>query len=310
MMLGWVMRWQLIVIFGVLVLVTMVIDLYLINPRGLKVTFKKSLLATSLWIGSALIFGLFVYDFLGKDLGLQYITGYVVEESLSMDNLFVFLIIFNYFKVPENHRRRALAWGIAGALILRGIFIFTGVELIRHFSWVIYLMAIFLIVTGIKLFYKQDEEVHPENNLLLRLMKKHVRLSNDYDGDKFMTKVNGVRMYTPMLVVLAVIATTDLVFAVDSIPTILGISQDTLVIYTSNIYAVMGLRALFFALSGLIGYFYYLHYGLAIILVFIGAKMIAQHWIPVPIEWALLFVFGVLVISALASLGRKKDLKE
>ncbi|MEI8346406.1 MAG: TerC family protein [Pseudomonadota bacterium] len=298
------------IIFIVLLLVTFVVDLLALNTREKEVSVKKSLLSAGLWALSAIIFGGFLFIFIGKELGLQYITGYLVEESLSLDNLFVFILIFSYFKVPERYQHRALAWGIVGAIVLRGVFIFAGIELIRHFHWSLYILGAFLIYTAIKLFFKSDEEVDLENNIVLKFVKRHLPLTNQYHKDHFFIRrvEDGKKMATPMLVVLLIIATTDLVFAIDSIPTILGISQDTLVVYTSNIYAVMGLRSLFFALSTLIKYFHYLHHGLAIILFFIGAKMIAEYWFKIPVELALGFVFLVLILSALLSLIRQRRL--
>lgn len=291
------------------------LDFHIINHRGRDVTFTRSIVASLLWAVLAGIYGGIICLTRNFDLGMQFWAGFVVEESLSVDNLFVFLLIFSYFKVPPHAQRRILVWGILGAMVMRGVFIAAGVTLLQLFSWIIYLLGAFLVFTGFKLFKKKDdeEEIDLEKNLFLKMARKKFHFVNEYEDDKFFILREGKKIATPMLIVLGVVETTDLVFAVDSIPTILGISQDTLVVYTSNILAVMGLRSLYFALSGVIQYFYYLHYALAVILSFIGIKMLIHHWVEIPVGYALGFVLLLLLIAVIASvirqyvLNKKKD---
>ncbi|MBP5295925.1 MAG: TerC/Alx family metal homeostasis membrane protein [Bacteriovoracaceae bacterium] len=291
------------------------LDFHIINHRGRDVTFTRSIVASLLWAVLAGIYGGIICLTRNFDLGMQFWAGFVVEESLSVDNLFVFLLIFSYFKVPPHAQRRILVWGILGAMVMRGVFIAAGVTLLQLFSWIIYLLGAFLVFTGFKLFKKKDdeEEIDLEKNLFLKMARKKFHFVNEYEDDKFFNLREGKKIATPMLIVLGVVETTDLVFAVDSIPTILGISQDTLVVYTSNILAVMGLRSLYFALSGVIQYFYYLHYALAVILSFIGIKMLIHHWVEIPVGYALGFVLLLLLIAVIASvirqyvLNKKKD---
>ncbi len=288
------------------------LDFYIINPRGRDVTFGHSIAASLLWAFLAAIYGGIICYARNFDLGMQFWAGFVVEESLSVDNLFVFLLIFSYFKVPSHAQRRILVWGILGAMVMRGIFIAAGVTLLSLFSWVIYILGAFLVFTGIKLFKKQDdnEDLNLENNLFLKVARKKIHFVSEYEDDKFFILREGKKIATPMLIVLGVVETTDLVFAVDSFPTILGISQDTLVVYTSNILAVMGLRSLYFALSGVMQYFYYLHYALAVILSFIGVKMLIHHWVEISVVSALSFVIGMLLLAVIASVIRQYVLKK
>ncbi len=283
------------------------LDFHIINHRGRDVTFTRSIVASLLWAVLAGIYGGIICLTRNFDLGMQFWAGFVVEESLSVDNLFVFLLIFSYFKVPPHAQRRILVWGILGAMVMRGVFIAAGVTLLQLFSWIIYLLGAFLVFTGFKLFKKKDdeEEIDLEKNLFLKMARKKFHFVNEYEDDKFFILREGKKIATPMLIVLGVVETTDLVFAVDSIPTILGISQDTLVVYTSNILAVMGLRSLYFALSGVIQYFYYLHYALAVILSFIGIKMLIHHWVEIPVGYALGFVLLLLLIAVIASVIRQ-----
>ena len=287
------------------------LDFYIINPRGHDVTLTRSIVASLSWAVLAGIYGGIICFTRNFDLGMQFWAGFVVEESLSVDNLFVFLIIFSYFKVPAHAQRRILVWGILGAMVMRGVFIAAGVTLLQLFSWIIYVLGAFLVFTGFKLFKKKDddEEIDLEKNLFLRIARKKFHFVNEYEDDKFFILREGKKIATPMLIVLGVVETTDLVFAVDSIPTILGISQDTLVVYTSNILAVMGLRSLYFALSGVIQYFYYLHYALAVILSFIGIKMLIHHWVEIPVGYALGLVLLLLLIAVIASVIRQYVLK-
>jgi tellurite resistance protein TerC len=252
----------------------------------------------------------------GHEKALNFLTGYLIEESLSVDNLFVFLLIFTYFCVPAAYQHRVLFWGILGAIFMRGLFIVTGLTLLANLHWVIYIFGAFLIYTAARLAFKKEEKIKPESNPILRLFRRFVPLTKKYHGNHFLVKRRGRRLATPLLLVLVVIETTDIIFAVDSVPAVLAITQDPFIVYTSNIFAVMGLRSLYFALAGVIQRFYYLNYGLAAILAFLGLKMIFSElhkvqipWIAslgyeVPVGVSLGVVLGILLISALFSLFR------
>ncbi len=253
------------------------------------------------WIALAVGFAIFIHQWLGAGKSLEFVTGYLVEEALSVDNLFVFILLFNYFKVPPEQERTVLFWGIIGALVMRGIFIIAGVALVHRFHWIIYLFGAFLIYTGFKLFGGEDEQVDPSRNIVLRWSRKLIPVSDHYEGNRFFIQRAGRTMATPLLIVLLVIESTDVLFATDSIPAILAISRDSFIVYTSNVFAVLGLRSLFFALSGLMKLFHYLNYGLAVVLMFIGAKMLASYKYQLPTWIALLVIAAVLAISVLAS---------
>ena len=229
----------------------------------------------------------------------------MIELSLSVDNLFVFLLIFRYFRVPAVHQHKVLFWGILGALIMRGIFILAGVGLINRFHWIIYLFGALLVYSGIELFRQEEAEIHPEKNPLLKLFRRWMPVTKNYEDGKFFVRQPGLYA-TPLLIVLLVVETTDVVFAVDSIPAILGITRDAFIVYTSNVFAILGLRSMFFALSGMMEIFHYLHYGLSIVLIFIGTKMLLSHYLEIPTAIALGVVAGVLLISVLASLAHPK----
>ena len=243
----------------------------------------------------------FVYWRMGTNASLLYLTAYVVEESLSVDNLFVFLVLFNYFGLNESKQQRVLFWGITGAVVMRGIFIVAGEALLHRFHWMMYVFGAFLIYTGAKLLVRKEEEANPEDNPALKLARRYVRTTTEYHGDRFWVMKDGKRYATPLFLVLIVIELTDVIFAVDSVPAVLAISHDTFIIYTSNIMAILGLRALYFVLSGMMGRFHYLGTGLALILLFIGAKMVAGHWVHMP-TWASLGVI-LLVLSGAVGLS-------
>jgi tellurite resistance protein TerC len=233
---------------------------------------------------------------------MEFFTAYLIEESLSVDNLFVFLMIFSYFSVPPIYQHKVLFWGILGALIMRAIMIAVGVTLIKAFYWVLYIFGGFLILTGIKMVFQQHEEIHPEHNPVVRLFTRFMPVTAAYHAEKFFVTLDGRRFATPLFLVLLMVEATDLVFALDSIPAVLGVSSDPFIVYTSNVFAILGLRSLFFALSGLMGLFHYLRYGLAIVLTFIGVKMLLAKVYHLPTEVALGVVLGVLSLSVLASL--------
>jgi tellurite resistance protein TerC len=292
------------IVFGVLIPTMLILDLGVFHRRAHAVKVKEALIWSSVWISLALLFCLGIYLLTGPEKALNFITGYLVEESLSIDNLFVFLLIFTYFCVPASDQHRVLFWGILGAVFMRGIFIVAGLALLEHLHWIIYIFGAFLIYTAIRLAIEKDKEVQPEKNPVLKLFRRFVPLTKGYHRNKFIVKARGRRMATPLLLVLVVIETTDIVFAVDSVPAILAITRDPFIVYTSNIFAVMGLRALYFALAGVIQKFYYLNYGLAAILAFLGFKMLVTDFLEIPVAVSLGVVGGILVIAALGSFLR------
>jgi tellurite resistance protein TerC len=258
-------------------------------------SFRVALVRSLMCLGVGLGFAGFVYARMGTNASLLYLTAYLVEESLSVDNLFVFLVLFNYFGLTESKQQRVLFWGIAGAIVMRGIFIGAGEALLHRFHWMMYVFGAFLMYTGFKLLLRKEEENNPEDNPALKLARRYIRTTPEYHGDHFWVMKEGKRYATPLFLVLIVIELTDVIFAVDSVPAVLAISHDTFIIYTSNIMAILGLRALYFVLSGMMGRFHHLGTGLALILLFIGAKMVSGHWIHIP-TWASLVVI-VLVLA-------------
>ena len=288
--------------FIVLILALLLVDLLIFNRKPHEINLKEALLWSSVWICLALIFNAGIYIFQGREHALEFLTGYLVEKSLSVDNIFVFLLIFSYFKIPLKYQHKVLFYGILGALVMRGAFIAGGIALLRQFHWVIYVFGGFLIFTGIKLFFNKDKKLHPEKNLVMRIFNRIIPVAKDYDGGKFFTKASGRWLATPLFVVLLVVETTDVVFAFDSIPAILAITQKAFIVYTSNIFAILGLRALYFALSGVMRLFHYLNYGLSAILVFIGVKMLAADAYKVPIGVSLSVIAFILLISIAASI--------
>jgi tellurite resistance protein TerC len=295
--------------FAILVPVALGLDLVVFQREAHKVRVKEALLWCAVWISLALLFGLAIYLMLGSGKAVNFFTGYLVEESLSVDNLFVFLLIFSYFAVPDRYQHRVLFWGIVGAIVMRGIFIVTGITLLKNLEWVIYFFGAFLIYTGIRLAVQKEPKVKPEGNPILKLLRKFVPITKRYHGHKFFTKARGKRLATPLLMVLVVIETTDIIFAVDSVPAVLAITRDPFIVYTSNIFAILGLRALYFALAGVIQRLRYLSYGLAVILVFLGVKMVLSAEIfhmEIHQLVSLGVVIGILGIAAVASLVNPK----
>ena len=283
------------------------LDLGVFNRRVHTVSFREALGWSAMWIGLASAFAFLVYFWHGRTESLEFATGYLIELSLSIDNLFVFLVIFRFFRVPSELQHRVLFWGILGALITRGIFILAGVSLIARFHWLIYVFGALLIYSGLKLLRQGDEEVDPERNPLLKLFRKWMPVTEDYEGEKFWVRRPGLYA-TPLVVVLLVVETTDIVFAVDSIPAVLAITLNAFIVYTSNVFAILGLRSMYFAVAGMMDLFEYLHYGLSLVLVLIGAKMLLSHYYTVPTAVALCTVAGVIAISVVASVlfPRKK----
>jgi len=305
-------NWIFWLLFNLFVLAMLALDLGVFHREKHVVHFKEAIGWTIVWVSLAGVFAVFIYlwghtlvGHLGRpnrELSLEFVTGYLIEESLSVDNLFVFLLIFRYFQVPRHNQHAVLFWGVVGALVMRGIFIFAGIALLRRFEWVIYIFGAVLIYSGAKLFGQKDQKIEPQKNIVLRAFRKLFPVSKSYQGDRFFTRKDGIRYATPLAVVLIVIETTDLLFAVDSIPAVLAVTREPFIVYTSNVFAILGLRSLYFALAGMIETFHLLHYGLSLILIFIGVKMIASHYVQIPIGVALGAVAGVLLLSIVGSL--------
>jgi len=289
------------ILFNLFVVAMLVLDLGILNRRSHRVGFREALAWSGLWIALAAAFAVLELFWHGRAQALQFVTGYVIELSLSVDNLFVFLVIFRYFKVPDQHQHKVLFWGILGALLMRGIFIVAGVGLIRRFSWITYAFGALLVYSGLKLLRQGETEIHPEKNPILRVFRRVLPVTKDYVGGQFFTRGN-VLYATPLFVVLLVVETSDILFAVDSIPAVLAITLNAFIVYTSNVFAILGLRSMYFALAGMMDLFHYLHYGLSVVLIFIGLKMLGSHYVNIPTGWALTIVLLVLGASIVASL--------
>lgn len=289
------------IIFHLGVLTALAIDLF--TDRGKeRISLRSAILRSLLWIALSLSFNGFVWWWQGADQAIDFFTGYLIEYSLSVDNIFVFGIIFAYFRVPPRYEHRVLVWGILGALVMRATMIWLGVALVSRFHFVLYLFGTFLLITGIRMLTGKSEAVDLDQNLVLRTTRRLVRVTTDYHGPKFIALVGGRRMLTPLALVLIVIETMDLVFAVDSIPAVLAITRDTFIVYTSNICAILGLRSLYFLLANLVTRFVYLHIGLAIILCFVGIKMLVEPWLRLPSWLSLLIIVSILIVTTLVSL--------
>ncbi|MHC1703929.1 MAG: TerC family protein [Tenuifilaceae bacterium] len=288
--------------FIAFVFLLLAIDLGVFHRKSHEVKIKEALIWSAIWISLAFVFNYGVYIFMGKEKALEFLAGYLIEKSLSVDNLFVFIMLFTFFNVSPKYQHKVLFWGIIGALVMRAVFIFAGVALINKFHWIIYFFGAFLVFTGLKMLFHKDEKIEPDKNPLVKLFKKIFPVSEEMHGGKFFVKINEKTFATPLFVVLLVVEFTDLIFAVDSIPAILAISNDTFIIFTSNVFAILGLRALYFALAGITKYFYYLKYGLSAILVFVGIKMVIVDFYKIPIVYSLLTILGILAISILLSI--------
>jgi TerC family integral membrane protein len=305
-------NWIFWLIFNLFVLVMLALDLGVFHRKGHVIGFREAMGWTALWVGLAAAFAVLLYFFghrfvphptrSNAQLTLEFVTGYIIEQSLSIDNLFVFLLIFRYFAVPQEHQREVLSWGVVGAILMRAIFIFAGVELLDRFHWIIYVFGAILVYSGIKLMRQHGAEIHPEKNPVLRMFRRVFRLSKDYSDGSFFVMRGGLWYATPLALVLVVVETTDVLFAVDSIPAVLAVTREPFIVYTSNIFAILGLRSLFFALAGMLDKFHMLHYGLSVILIFIGLKMIASDYVDVPTHMALAGVAAILVVSVVLSL--------
>jgi tellurite resistance protein TerC len=305
-------NWLFWVLFNVFVVAMLLLDLGVFHRKAHVVRFREALAWSAMWVGLAAGFAVLVYFYGHQMTGdvarpnsqitLEFITGYLIEESLSVDNLFIFLLIFRHFAVPRQNQHKVLFWGILGALVMRAIFIAAGVTLIRRFEWIIYAFGAFLVYTGLKLAFQHGPAVNPKDSRVLRWFRKIVRVTHDYESDHFLVRRPDGWFATPLALVLVLVESTDVLFATDSIPAVLAVTRDPFIVYTSNVFAVLGLRSLYFALAGMMEVFHYLHYGLAIILMFIGAKMLASHYFPIPIHVALGVVAAVLAVSIAASL--------
>ncbi len=301
--LGWIA-------FNVFVLFMLLLDLVVFHRDSHEVKLKEALGWSAFWISLAAIFNVGVWRFGGQERAVSFLAGYLLEESMSMDNLFVFLLIFNYFKVPKHLQHRVLFWGILGAIIMRGIFIGVGVALLQRFYWVIYVLGALLVYSGVMIFLQKETEVEPEKNWVIRIFHKLFRVTKNYEGGHFWVRQGAQWFATPLFVVLLMVETTDLIFAIDSIPAVMALTSDPFIIYTSNIFAILGLRAMFFALAGVMNLFVYLNYGLGIILIAVGLKMLAEHWVHVPVAYSLVFIVTVLAGSILLSVWFPKTKRQ
>jgi tellurite resistance protein TerC len=293
--------------FNVFVLAMLALDLGVFHRKAHVVSFKESITWTFVWVALALLFNAGIWHFSGSQKALEFFTGYVIEKSLSVDNVFVFAMLFSYFAVPQLYQHKVLFWGVLGALVMRAAMIALGAALIAKFSWIIYVFGAFLILTGIKMVLKREEEIHPERNPVVRWFKKLVPVTSDYRGDRFFVVENGLRHATPLFVVLLLVEFSDLIFAVDSIPAIFAVTTDPFIVYTSNVFAILGLRSLYFALAGVINKFHYLKIGLGVVLSFVGVKMMLAHT-PYKIDTlvSLAVVVGIIAASIVASMLRPR----
>lgn len=302
--------------FNVFVLAMLALDLGVFHRHSHAVSVKEALTWSAVWIGLAMVFNTLIYFFWDRlspgsvysnqEAALSFLTGYIIEKSLSVDNIFVFVLIFTFFAVPAAYQHRVLFWGVLGALVMRAILILVGAALLKQFHWIIYIFGAFLVFTGIKMAFHKDEEMQPHHNPLVRALKRIMPVTDHYEGESFFVRHAGKLMATPLFVVLLVIESTDLVFAVDSIPAIFAVTKDPFIVYTSNIFAIMGLRSLYFVLASVINKFHYLKLGLSVVLTFVGVKMLLTDLFKIPIGLSLGVIIGVLAISIIASLVRDR----
>ena len=288
--------------FNLFVLLMLALDLGVFHRRARAISLREAAAWSVVWVAVSLAFNLGLLHWYGRTPALEFFTGYLIEKSLSVDNLFVFVLLFRYFAVEPRHQHRVLFWGILGALLMRGAMIAVGVALIRRFEWVLYLFGAFLVYAGLKMILRKDEHVHPERNPILRWARKFLPMTKEYVGQKMFVRSEGVWRATPLFLVLVVVETTDLAFALDSIPAIFAITRDPFIVYTSNVFAILGLRAFYFLLAGVLPYFRYLGTGLSLVLIFIGAKMLGEHWLRVPTHIALAVVAAILSVAVIASI--------
>ena len=297
------------------ILIFLALDLGVFHRKAHVVGFREALTWTALWFTLAICFGLFIAPYMVENWGAaereEFITGYIIELALSMDNVFVIALIFGYFAVPLQFQHRVLFWGILGALVMRGIMIWIGTEMIQRFHFVMYILGAFLVFTGLKMvFAKTEDEIDPEKNYVIKLTRRFFPVTHQFDGQKFITMANGRRALTPLALVLVMVETTDLIFAIDSIPAIFGVTTNPFIVFTSNVFAILGLRSLYFVLAGAIGFFRYLKVGLSIVLCFIGAKMLIAHWYHIETKLSLLIVATIILTSIIMSVMAARREKE
>ena len=294
-----------LLLFNLFVLAMLALDLGVFHRRAHVVSLREAVVWSIIWITLSLLFNLGIWFWRGPVPALEFLTGYILEKSLSMDNVFVFAVIFAYMAVPAADQHKVLYWGVLGALIMRAAFIAAGVALISRFNWILYIFGVFLVFTGVRLFLHKYEEVHPERNPVVRLARGLFPVTKDYEGASFFVRREGRRLATPLLLVLLMVETTDVLFATDSIPAVFAVTQDPFIVYTSNIFAILGLRALYFVLAGAITKFHYLRPGLSLILIFVGVKMLVVHYYKLPIALSLAIICGILVAAIGASLWER-----
>jgi tellurite resistance protein TerC len=301
------------ILFNLFALAMLVLDLRVFHRSGRVARPHEALAWSALWIGLAVAFAVLLSFWQGRQVALEFVTGYVLELSLSVDNLFLFLVIFRYFSVPEQHQRSVLFWGVLGALLMRGVFIITGVGLIQRFHWILYAFGALLIYSGIRLGFTGEHQVDPAKNAVVKLLRRWIPVTDDYQDGRFFVrgwKGNQGLYATPLLIVLAVVETTDVLFAVDSIPAVLAVTLNAFIVYTSNVFAILGLRSMYFAVSGLMKVFRFLHYGLALVLILVGLKMVIADRFPIATHVTLAVVAGVLAVSVIASVmypGQRRE---
>lgn len=288
--------------FNLFVLAAIALDLGVFHRRLHKITLREAGFFSLLWVALSILFGFGLLLYAGRQAGLEFFTGYLVEKALSVDNLFLFLVIFRTFAIDERLQHRMLEWGILGALVMRGVMILAGTQLIQRFSWLLYLLGAFIVYAGIHMLFVKKEAIHPEQSFFFRFANKHLRITRDYQGEHYFVRKKGSIYATPLFLVLLVVEITDITLAVDSIPAIFGITQDPFIVYTSNVFAILGLRAMYFLLAGVLSRLRFLTAGLSLVLTFIGAKMIAHRWVDIPEPVSLLAVAGILLGALVASL--------
>src|SRR5271163_1458697 len=292
-------------VFNLFVLATIALDLGVFHRRPHKMETREALTWTLVWVGLTVAFGLGVIHFSGAQRGLEFFTGYLIEKALSVDNLFLFLVIFRAFSVHEKIQHRILEWGILGALVMRGIMIAAGAGLIERFNWILYLFGAFLVYAGLHMLFAKKKEMHPEQNAISRFATRHLRVTKEYEGGRFFVRQSEKLFATPLFLVLLIVEITDITMAIDSIPAIFGITRDPFIVYTSNVFAILGLRSMYFLLAGVLGRLRFLTTGLSVVLAFIGAKMIVEPWVHISVEVSLAVVGGILLVALAASLLAK-----
>ena len=296
---GTPLRW---ILFNLFILIAVFVDLRVLHRKPHKIGLREAALWSSVWIGVSLLFGVGVHFYFGARAALEYFAGYLIEKALSVDNLFLFLVIFRAFAVDERWQPRLLQWGVLGALVMRGVMIGAGAALISRFSWVLYFLGAFLVYAAVHMLVAKKETVHPEKNAIFRFANRHLRVTREYQGEHFFVRNGGKLFATPLFVLLLVVEITDITLAIDSIPAVFGITRDPFIVYTSNIFAILGLRSLYFLLAGVLGRMRYLTVGLSVVLAFIGGKMLAEPWVHVSVELSLGVVGGILALAVAASL--------